>query len=182
MLNVEYALVGPGGRAMPLDLPLSRWQLLSRTGERRRFIQSATGARGVRHEDEAPCYAGRARGAVNNAPYKAPRNTPVLYVKLRNCLVGHGDAIAVANDIPYGLSSHVCSGSSSRAHRVAAAVEAGMCFVSSQNVRELRQPFGGIKASGTGRQGGTWSYEVFREPKNVCVSRGSHPIPHWGRA
>ena len=52
------------------------------------------------------------------------------------------------------------------------AVEAGMCFVNSQNVRDLRQPFGGTKASGTGREGGTWSYEVFCEPKNVAVSLG----------
>ena len=59
-------------------------------------------------------------------------------------------------------------------------VEAGMCFVNSQNVRDLRQPFGGTKASGTGREGGTWSYEVFCEPKNVAVSMGSHHIPHWG--
>ncbi len=63
---------------------------------------------------------------------------------------------------------------------MAAAIEAGMCFVNSQNVRDLRQPFGGTKASGTGREGGTWSYEVFLEPKNVCVSLGSHHIPRWG--
>jgi len=55
-----------------------------------------------------------------------------------------------------------------------------MCFVNSQNVRDLRQPFGGTKASGIGREGGTWSYEVFLEPKNVCVSLGSHPIPRYG--
>jgi len=55
-----------------------------------------------------------------------------------------------------------------------------MCFVNSQNVRDLRQPFGGTKASGTGREGGTWSYEVFCEPKNVCVSITDHHIPHWG--
>lgn len=90
------------------------------------------------------------------------------------------DAIAKANDIQYGLSSYVWSENIGRAHRVAAAIEAGMCFVNSQNVRDLRQPFGGTKASGTGREGGTWSYEVFLEPKNVCVSLGSHPIPHWG--
>ena len=48
-----------------------------------------------------------------------------------------------------------------------------MCFVNSQNVRDLRQPFGGTKASGTGREGGTWSYEVFCEPKNIAVSLGS---------
>jgi 5-carboxymethyl-2-hydroxymuconic-semialdehyde dehydrogenase len=90
------------------------------------------------------------------------------------------DAIAQANDISYGLSSYVWSENIGRAHRVAAAIEAGMCFVNSQNVRDLRQPFGGTKASGTGREGGTWSYEVFLEPKNVCVSLGSHHIAHWG--
>jgi 5-carboxymethyl-2-hydroxymuconic-semialdehyde dehydrogenase len=99
------------------------------------------------------------------------------------CLIpfaDEADAIAQANDIPYGLSSYIFSENIGRAHRVAAAVEAGMCFVNSQNVRDLRQPFGGTKASGTGREGGTWSYEVFLEPKNVCVSLGSHPIPRWG--
>ncbi|HET8745610.1 MAG TPA: 5-carboxymethyl-2-hydroxymuconate semialdehyde dehydrogenase [Ramlibacter sp.] len=90
------------------------------------------------------------------------------------------DAIRIANDIEYGLSSYVFTENVGRAHRVAAAIEAGMCFVNSQNVRDLRQPFGGTKASGTGREGGTWSYEVFLEPKNIAVSLGSHPIPHWG--
>jgi len=90
------------------------------------------------------------------------------------------DAIAKSNDIQYGLSSYVWSENLGRAHRVAAAIEAGMCFVNSQNVRDLRQPFGGTKASGVGREGGTWSYEVFLEPKNVCVSLGSHHIPRWG--
>ncbi len=94
--------------------------------------------------------------------------------------VDEADAIAQANDIPYGLSSYVWSENLGRAHRVAAAIEAGMCFVNSQNVRDLRQPFGGTKASGTGREGGTWSYEVFLEPKNISVSLGSHYIPHWG--
>jgi 5-carboxymethyl-2-hydroxymuconic-semialdehyde dehydrogenase len=78
------------------------------------------------------------------------------------------------------LSSYVSRENLGKAHRVAAAVEAGMCFVNSQNVRDLRQPFGGTKASGTGREGGTWSYEVFCEPKNVAVSLGGHHIPHWG--
>ncbi|MEA3394478.1 MAG: 5-carboxymethyl-2-hydroxymuconate semialdehyde dehydrogenase [Pseudomonadota bacterium] len=99
------------------------------------------------------------------------------------CLIpfkDEADAIAKANDIQYGLSSYVWSENLGRAHRVAAAIEAGMCFVNSQNVRDLRQPFGGTKASGTGREGGTWSYEVFLEPKNVAVSMGSHHIPHWG--
>ncbi len=99
------------------------------------------------------------------------------------CLIPFKDeahAIALANDIDYGLSSYVWSENIGRAHRVAAAIEAGMCFVNSQNVRDLRQPFGGTKASGTGREGGTWSYEVFLEPKNVAVSLGDHHIPRWG--
>jgi len=99
------------------------------------------------------------------------------------CLIpfeDEADAIRIANDIAYGLSSYVWTENIGRAHRVAAAVEAGMCFVNSQNVRDLRQPFGGTKASGTGREGGTWSYEVFLEPKNIAVSLGSHHIPRWG--
>ena len=99
------------------------------------------------------------------------------------CLIpfkDEADAIRLANDIQYGLSSYVWTENLGRAHRVAATVEAGMCFVNSQNVRDLRQPFGGTKASGTGREGGTWSYEVFCEPKNVAVSLGGHHIPHWG--
>jgi 5-carboxymethyl-2-hydroxymuconic-semialdehyde dehydrogenase len=99
------------------------------------------------------------------------------------CLIpftDEADAIAKSNDIQYGLSSYVWTENIGRAHRVAAAIEAGMCFVNSQNVRDLRQPFGGTKASGTGREGGTWSYEVFLEPKNVAVSMGAHHIPRWG--
>ena len=99
------------------------------------------------------------------------------------CIIPFSDeaeAIRLANDTQYGLSSYVWTENIGKAHRVAAAVEAGMCFVNSQNVRDLRQPFGGTKASGTGREGGTWSYEVFCEPKNVAVSLGSHHIPHWG--
>jgi 5-carboxymethyl-2-hydroxymuconic-semialdehyde dehydrogenase len=99
------------------------------------------------------------------------------------CLIpfkDEADAIEKANDIDYGLSSYVWTENIGKAHRVAAAVEAGMCFVNSQNVRDLRQPFGGTKASGIGREGGNWSYEVFCEPKNVAVSLGGHHIPHWG--
>jgi 5-carboxymethyl-2-hydroxymuconic-semialdehyde dehydrogenase len=101
------------------------------------------------------------------------------------CLIpfeDEADAVRIANDIPYGLSSYVFTENIGRAHRVAAGIEAGMCFVNSQNVRDLRQPFGGTKASGTGREGGTWSYEVFLEPKNIAVSLGDHHIPHWGAA
>ena len=90
------------------------------------------------------------------------------------------DAIRIANDTPYGLSSYLWTESTGRVLRLAKAIEAGMTFVNSQNVRDLRQPFGGVKASGTGREGNHYSYEVFCEAKNVAVSYGSHPIPRWG--
>lgn len=68
----------------------------------------------------------------------------------------------------------------SKVLRLARGIEAGMVFVNTQNVRDLRQPFGGVKASGTGREGGEYSFEVFAEMKNVCISMGDHPIPKWG--
>jgi len=90
------------------------------------------------------------------------------------------DAIRIANDTPYGLSSYLWTENIGRMLRMAKAIEAGMTFVNSQNVRDLRQPFGGVKASGTGREGNHYSYEVFCEAKNVAVSYGSHAIPRWG--
>ncbi len=90
------------------------------------------------------------------------------------------DAVRIANDTVYGLSSYLWTSNNGRVLRMAKAIEAGMTFVNSQNVRDLRQPFGGVKASGTGREGNHYSYEVFCEAKNVAVSYGDHPIPRWG--
>src|SRR5690606_22758037 len=90
------------------------------------------------------------------------------------------DPLRIANDTQYGLSSCGWTESTGRALRMGKGVEAGMVFINSQNVRDLRQPFGGVKASGTGREGNHYSFEVFAEAKNVCVSYGSHPIPRWG--
>jgi 5-carboxymethyl-2-hydroxymuconic-semialdehyde dehydrogenase len=142
---------------------------------------------------ERPAYAAELPEAVRAGNYVWPTVFADVDNRMRiaqeeifgpvACLIpfrDEADAIAKANDVQYGLSSYVWSENLGRAHRVAAAIEAGMCFVNSQNVRDLRQPFGGTKASGVGREGGTWSYEVFLEPKNVCVSLGGHPIPRWG--
>ncbi len=142
---------------------------------------------------ERPGYASELPAAVRAGNYLWPTVFAQVDNRMRiaqeeifgpvACLIpfaDEADAVAKANDIAYGLSSYVWSENLGRAHRVAAAIEAGMCFVNSHNVRDLRQPFGGSKASGTGREGGTWSYEVFLEPKNVCVSLGGHPIPRWG--
>ncbi|CAJ0804005.1 NAD/NADP-dependent betaine aldehyde dehydrogenase [Ralstonia psammae] len=99
------------------------------------------------------------------------------------CLIpfkDEADGLKLANDVEYGLASYIWTQDVGKVHRVARAIEAGMVFVNSQNVRDLRQPFGGVKASGTGREGGEYSLEVFAEIKNVCISMGSHHIPRWG--
>ena len=90
------------------------------------------------------------------------------------------DGLAQANDTSYGLASYIWTRDVGKVHRLARGIEAGMVFVNSQNVRDLRQPFGGTKESGTGREGGEYSFEVFAEVKNVCISMGSHHIPKWG--
>ncbi|KVM93015.1 5-carboxymethyl-2-hydroxymuconate semialdehyde dehydrogenase [Burkholderia stagnalis] len=90
------------------------------------------------------------------------------------------DGLRLANNTSYGLASYIWTQDVGKVHRLARGIEAGMVFVNSQNVRDLRQPFGGVKESGTGREGGEYSFEVFAEIKNVCISMGSHHIPRWG--
>ncbi|KVO50211.1 2-hydroxymuconic semialdehyde dehydrogenase [Burkholderia ubonensis] len=99
------------------------------------------------------------------------------------CLIPFDDedeGLRLTNATRYGLASYIWTQDVGKVHRLARGIEAGMVFVNSQNVRDLRQPFGGVKESGTGREGGEYSFEVFAEIKNVCISMGSHHIPRWG--
>ncbi|MFF5638474.1 2-hydroxymuconic semialdehyde dehydrogenase [Streptomyces sp. NPDC012825] len=79
------------------------------------------------------------------------------------------EALALANAGPYGLAGTVWTGDVRRAHRVAPALDVGIAWVNTWNLRDLRTPFGGVKASGIGREGGDHSLDFFSEPMNVCV-------------
>ena len=79
------------------------------------------------------------------------------------------EALALANGTPYGLSGTLWTTDLKRAHRVAAAIEAGIVWVNSWLVRDLRTPFGGVKQSGVGREGGFEALRFFTEPKNVFI-------------
>jgi aminomuconate-semialdehyde/2-hydroxymuconate-6-semialdehyde dehydrogenase len=79
------------------------------------------------------------------------------------------EAVALANDTDYGLAAAIWTENASRAHRVAAKVDAGIVWVNSWFLRDLRTPFGGMGASGIGREGGVHSLEFYTELKNVCL-------------
>lgn len=82
---------------------------------------------------------------------------------------GDDDAIAMANSTPYGLAASLWTTRLARAHRVAARLEAGIVWINCWMRRDLRTPFGGVKNSGVGREGGVEALRFFTEPKNVCI-------------
>jgi 5-carboxymethyl-2-hydroxymuconic-semialdehyde dehydrogenase len=90
------------------------------------------------------------------------------------------EAIRLANATQYGLAAYVWTNDIRRAHRVAHAIDAGMCWINSQNVRDLRTPFGGVKSSGVGREGGDYAFDFYCETEIVHVALGSHHIPRLG--
>lgn len=79
------------------------------------------------------------------------------------------EALQLANDTKYGLAATVWTTNLQRAHRVAAGIESGIVWVNTWLLRDLRTPFGGVKASGLGREGGFEAFEFFTEPQNVCI-------------
>ncbi len=81
------------------------------------------------------------------------------------------EVIRYANDVDYGLSSSVWTQNLSRAHRVAEQIHAGTVWINCWLVRDLRVPFGGMKQSGVGREGGEEALRFFTEPKNVCIAK-----------
>lgn len=91
------------------------------------------------------------------------------------------EALEIANDTDYGLSGYIWTSNTGRAMRMATKVEAGMIWVNSENNRNLPSPFGGVKMSGIGRDGGDWSFDFYMETKNVCIAHDLHRVPTLGK-
>ena len=79
------------------------------------------------------------------------------------------EVIGLANDTEYGLATTIWTTNLSRAHRVSAKIDVGICWVNCWFLRDLRTPFGGSKQSGIGREGGVHSLEFYTELRNICV-------------
>ena len=90
------------------------------------------------------------------------------------------EALEMANDTQYGLAGYVWTNDLTRALRFTDQLEAGMIWVNSENVRHLPAPFGGVKSSGIGRDGGDWSFEFYMEQKHIGFATGQHKIMRLG--
>jgi 5-carboxymethyl-2-hydroxymuconic-semialdehyde dehydrogenase len=90
------------------------------------------------------------------------------------------DAVEIANSVRYGLTGYVWTRDMGRGLRMADQIDAGMIWVNSENVRHLPTPFGGMKDSGIGRDGGDHSFDFYMETKYVSLAKGQHAIPKLG--
>ncbi|WP_193509096.1 5-carboxymethyl-2-hydroxymuconate semialdehyde dehydrogenase [Cryobacterium sp. BB736] len=90
------------------------------------------------------------------------------------------EALALANAVKYGLAAYLWTTDLERAHEFAHGIEAGMVWLNSHNVRDLRTPFGGVKASGLGQEGGYRSLDFYSEQQAVHISLGPVHTPRFG--
>ena len=91
------------------------------------------------------------------------------------------EALALANNTTYGLAAYVWTSDLKRAHTFAQSVEAGMVWLNSNNVRDLRTPFGGVKASGLGHEGGYRSIDFYTDQQAVHITLGDAHNPTFGK-
>lgn len=93
---------------------------------------------------------------------------------------GEADAVDKANDVSYGLAGYIWTRDLRRAHLVASKMEVGMVWINSHNVRDLRTPFGGMKDSGIGREGGEYSFDFYTELKTVHLALRGQKVTRFG--
>ena len=114
---------------------------------------------------------------IENLSYLSKTNQEEIFGPVV-CLIpfeSEDDVVKMANSTNYGLSASVFTNNISRGHRVAAKIKSGVIWINSWLIRDLRIPFGGMKSSGLGREGGFGSLDFFTEQKNVCLKIESEP-------
>ncbi len=108
---------------------------------------------------------------IEGLPYNCRTNQEEIFGPVVTIIPFETEAevLMMANSTEYGLASIVWTENLSRAHRMAANIQTGIVWINCWMVRDLRTPFGGMKSSGVGREGGMEALRFFTEPKNVCV-------------
>lgn len=159
-----------------------------------RHLEKVLGYFSIAREDGAQIRAGGDRGSGPPGGYYVQ---PTLLANASNAMriareeifgpvltaipfTDEAEALAIANDTAYGLAAYLWTADAGRAVRVANQLEAGMVWVNSENNRHLPTPFGGMKASGIGRDGGDYSFDFYMDTKNVCIAHGTHRVPKLG--
>ena len=108
---------------------------------------------------------------IESLPYTCRTNQEEIFgpVVTLTPFDSEAEVLQMANSTKYGLSATLWTSNLQRAHRMAAEIHAGIVWVNCWLVRDLRTPFGGVKASGVGREGGFEALKFFTEPKNICI-------------
>lgn len=108
---------------------------------------------------------------IENLPYDCRTNQEEIFGPVVTLIPfdTEEEVLTYANSTQYGLASIIWTQNLTRAHRVAAAIQTGIVWINCWMLRDLRTPFGGMKNSGLGREGGLEALRFFTEPKNVCV-------------
>jgi 5-carboxymethyl-2-hydroxymuconic-semialdehyde dehydrogenase len=162
-----------------------------------RHLEKVLSYAAIAREDGATIAVGGGRASGPALPEGGQFVQPTLYVGARPdmriaqeeifgpvltvlAFEDEADALRIANGVRYGLAGYLWTGDTGRANRVALALDVGMVWVNSENVRHLPTPFGGMKASGIGRDGGDYSFDFYMETKNVALALGTHAIQKLG--
>ena len=108
---------------------------------------------------------------IEGLPYNCSVNQEEIFGPVLTLIPfdNEDEVIMMANSTDYGLSASIFTENISKGHRVAAKIKSGVVWINTWLLRDLRIPFGGMKQSGGGREGGFKSLQFFTDPKNVCV-------------